>query len=389
MKREKELSSMKIIKEQSILFIKPDYHYSFTYCEELSKRGWDAHIYVPSHYPENLLSYNEYILKTPSVLGYFTNKYIETLWLIRQSIKYKNIVFYGKIHTFSSKSLSSKLSKKRRFILELAILKMLKKNLIYLPSGCHDEFTKEEFFQFDYGNVCSNCGFFDRCNDEINKINFDVVKKYFTTSINLGFYKTPHYESSVIKYKCIEVPDKIFLDKVPREYQLLKNNNIKIFHSTALETRQTNSKNIKGSNHIKEAVSRLRDEGYSCEYVHLSGIPASKMKYYQAQSDIYVDQLIYGMWGSTAIEAMSLGKAVICYLRPEWKENFLNNFGYTDIPIIEATTASIYSTLKKLLEDTSLIEKFGEASKNFAMKHYDIQDNVDEFINLIKKLNQN
>ena len=50
------------------------------------------------------------------------------------------------------------------------------------------------------------------------------------------------------------------------------------------------------------------------------------MRFYQAQADIVVDQLIYGHWGSTAVECMALGKPVVCYLDKRWKENFMDNY---------------------------------------------------------------
>ena len=40
------------------------------------------------------------------------------------------------------------------------------------------------------------------------------------------------------------------------------------------------------------------------------------MRYYQVQADIIVEQLIYGWWGSTAIEGM-LGKPVTVILIPK------------------------------------------------------------------------
>ena len=76
------------------------------------------------------------------------------------------------------------------------------------------------------------------------------------------------------------------------------------------------------------------------------------MLYYQLQADIVVEQLIYGWWGSTGIETMALGKPVVCYLRSEWKENFLNHFKeYSSLPIVEADTSTIYEVLKKLTID--------------------------------------
>ena len=111
------------------------------------------------------------------------------------------------------------------------------------------------------------------------------------------------------------------------------------------------------------------------------------MRFYQAQADIVVEQLIYGSWGSTGVETMALGKPVVCYLRPSWKAMFLSSFPeYDDLPIIEADTNTIYDELKKLVVDKDLRQQKGEASRRFAEAHFDPEKNTREFI---KKLEGN
>jgi glycosyltransferase involved in cell wall biosynthesis len=103
------------------------------------------------------------------------------------------------------------------------------------------------------------------------------------------------------------------------------------------------------------------------------------MRYYQVQADIVVDQLIYGWWGSTAIEAMALGKPVICYLSPSWKEIFLKRFPeYTSLPIVEGNTQNIYEVLKRLTTDKDYREQKGKESRLFAEKHFDVKKNARE-----------
>ena len=66
------------------------------------------------------------------------------------------------------------------------------------------------------------------------------------------------------------------------------------------------------------------------------------MKYYQVQADIVVEQLIYGWWGSTGVETMSLGKPVICYLRESQMKEFNNNYPeIKSIPIVKANVFNI------------------------------------------------
>ncbi len=111
------------------------------------------------------------------------------------------------------------------------------------------------------------------------------------------------------------------------------------------------------------------------------------MKYYQAQCDIAVDQLIYGWWGSTSIECMALGKPVVCYLNPELKNEFFKSFTeYKSLPIIEADINSIYHVLKKLVSDAEYRKKAGEESRRFSEKHFDARINSKLFSNLLISL---
>ena len=88
--------------------------------------------------------------------------------------------------------------------------------------------------------------------------------------------------------------------------------------------------------------------------------------------------------GSTFVEASALGKPVVCYLRPSFKNFFLNNFSeYRNLPILEADTKSIYDVLKRLVVDSDLRIKSGVESRVFAEQHFDSKKNAQSLIKLI------
>ena len=53
-----------MIKNSSILFVRPDYHCSFFYRDEFRKLGWKADIIVGNNHPQDLLYSNKKILKS-------------------------------------------------------------------------------------------------------------------------------------------------------------------------------------------------------------------------------------------------------------------------------------------------------------------------------------
>jgi glycosyltransferase involved in cell wall biosynthesis len=110
------------------------------------------------------------------------------------------------------------------------------------------------------------------------------------------------------------------------------------------------------------------------------------MRYFQVQADLIIDQLIYGQWGSSALEGVALGKPVICYFNKEWKINYLRNFSIDVWPFIEADTDSIYGVIKNLLDNPSLILEYSKLSTEFATKYLNIESNVKEFVSYLESI---
>ena len=111
------------------------------------------------------------------------------------------------------------------------------------------------------------------------------------------------------------------------------------------------------------------------------------MRFYQVQADIVVEQLLSGIWGSTGVETMALGKPVVCYLRQSWKDYFFESFPeYDSLPIIEANIENIYDILKKLVIDEAYRLQKGKESREFAINHFNPTKNTIGLINLLNSL---
>lgn len=365
--------------KKSILFVIPDYHCSFFYRDELRKRGWKADIYVPTYYPEKLLYSKEDIIKLknmPKIFKPFYHFFVLMAWFIR----YKYFLLYGnaQILPLLPKSIESLISK--GFRIDLFMAKLFNKKLIYLPSGCIDVDLKENIAKYDSGNICGNCGWGDLvCNDKVNKVKFNIIRKYFDLCIGFPEFISTQYEQYRIKYKAVDLNLWSLNVDIPKKFLLPKTKNIRIMHSFFSANRNNNKKNIKGSPFVVSAIEKLKNEGYNVEYFYVTDVETKNMRYYQAQADIIVEQLIYGWWGSTGVETMALGKPVICYLRKDAKENFFKSFPeYDSLPIIEANTENIYEVLKKTVEDKEFRDKKAKQSREFAESFFDIEKNTTE-----------
>ncbi|WP_173506636.1 glycosyltransferase [Marinobacterium sp. xm-d-530] len=384
-------------KRQSLLFVRPDYHCSFIYRDELRKRGWKADVFVDPLYPRKLL-YRDDVITAPhsySIQKYrylrYMNNIVAILWWLLKATRYKYHVYYGRppVNSYFETKFGLTRIFGRDFSVELAIARFFGIRLIYVPPGCHDEALKEEVMKFDNGQVCGNCGAYDRCDDNKNKLNFSRLRRYFDARVGFGTLDPTVYVASHMKYKVIDLdlwcPDM----EVPPEHVLPETNALRIMHSSNLAAsgRTWKQRDIKGSPFVFEAVDRLKAEGYNVDYYFVDNVRSRDMRYYQAQADIVVDQLRYGWWGSTLIECAALGKPVICYLRESWKSRFLSIFKeYSSLPVIEADVDTIYDELKKLVDNESYRLKNGHEMRKFAEQHFNPESNVKAFIKLLESI---
>ena len=319
-------------KAKSVLFFTPDYHCSFFLRDELRRRGWHAEILVPFGYPSQLL-FNDDVIEA-KVKGRLN---LPFCWLM--ALRYKYVIHYG-VFGFGDSRFGSIGDSGLKIFLRL--LRLLGCKIIYLPSGCHDHVSKEDWFKVDEGNVCGNCGFEPMCNDRQNNKNFEFVRRFASASLVGDGHKTTEFEETRIRYKSFDLslyrPDLV----IPSRHRWQPSEDIRILHSHSLDDRLLGGKNIKGTPFVIDAVDKLKAEGHKVSLVNLTGIPSREMRFHQVQADIIVDQLIYGGYGSTALEGLALGKPVICFIRPAWKSFLASIYSeWANCPIISATTETV------------------------------------------------
>jgi hypothetical protein len=104
----------------------------------------------------------------------------------------------------------------------------------------------------------------------------------------------------------------------------------------------------KGTPYILDAVKNLKAEGLKFDFRLIEGLTNLRARELYEQADIVIDQLLAGWYGGFAVEAMALGKPVICYLRRE-DFSFLPERMADELPLIEANPHSITSVLRDWL----------------------------------------
>jgi len=375
-----------------ILFVRPDLNSTFAQRKELINIGAKPIIFLGLDYPKKLLFDSKQVVgkkffKKRSGIFRIFNVLINFAEFLFYSFRSDYIIYYGSPPLIKS---FDKFFNKKSFSLELHILKKIfKKHIVFQSTGCREEYLKKDFKKFDNGKICGNCGYYDTCNDEINAKNFDLIKKYSELNIGYGFVNSNQYKQHHFKYKSIDLELFSPSISIPRKFLLKKFDGLTIYHSSFIKEsgRDLNGKDIKGSKYIIKAIDKLISEGFKIRKLILTDIPMKDLRYYQVQSDIVVDQLIYGCYGSTGIECMALGKPVISYINSESKKFFLKNFDeFDDLPIIEANPGNIYNVLKELVEDSEKIKHIGFRSRKFVEKQYNPKINSKILLNKLKYL---
>jgi hypothetical protein len=125
-----------------------------------------------------------------------------------------------------------------------------------------------------------------------------------------------------------------------------------------------NSAWTKGSRHLMDAIQRLNAEGEAIELVRVQGVPNEEVLQLFAKATIVADQFICGAFGYTALEAMALGRPVLCYLREPEKV-----LGAKECPIINASPDEIYDRLRWCLANRDRLVEIGLQGRRY-VEHY-------------------
>jgi len=137
-----------------------------------------------------------------------------------------------------------------------------------------------------------------------------------------------------------------------------------------------NHRALKGTEHILRAVDELQNEGVAIEIAILEGMSNSELPAAIRAADVVVDQIIIGWYAMFAMEAMALGKPVVCHIRGDYRDLYVASglIESDELPLINADHATIKATLKQLSEaPREELALIGARSRAFVEKHHSLQ----------------
>jgi glycosyltransferase involved in cell wall biosynthesis len=155
-------------------------------------------------------------------------------------------------------------------------------------------------------------------------------------------------------------------------YPSLNNNKPLIIHSPT-------AKVAKGSNIIIPIIEELKKQ-FDFDFMLLHDISREKVLEIMQKADIFLDQIIGGSYGMAAMEAMSFGKPVMCYIMPQVFEAGLS----AECPIVNTNPDNLKEQLIKLITNSQLRNEIGIKSREFAEKFHDVEKVSSQLLTIYK-----
>jgi hypothetical protein len=173
----------------------------------------------------------------------------------------------------------------------------------------------------------------------------------------------PHWDTLCISHFSIDVDDWTPSQAAPREGRALR-----ILHAP-------NHKNIKGTQFFEQAVIDLQREGVNVELIMVQGLPNAQLRVLMQSCDVIADQLIIGWYAMFAIEAMALGKPVLCYTRSDLEDLYVQAdlLQRGELPLINCNPTSVVDVIRKLaFASPCSLSKLGERGRAYVEKRHSL-----------------
>ncbi|MGD9569050.1 MAG: glycosyltransferase [Sedimentibacter sp.] len=136
------------------------------------------------------------------------------------------------------------------------------------------------------------------------------------------------------------------------------------------------SAGIKGTSYVIKVIEELKDK-YDFDFKLVQGKSHLEAKKIYEMADIIIDQLLTGTYGLLAIEAMAMGKVVICWISEDMKDNYSN-----ELPIISANPDTLKEKLEHIIKNKDMLEEVGKRSRRFVEKYHNSEMIVKELLKL-------
>jgi len=138
----------------------------------------------------------------------------------------------------------------------------------------------------------------------------------------------------------------------------------------------------KGTASIISAVGSLKTDGYDIDLNIVENRPHRELVQEMKNSDIVIDQInpAIGTYGMVSVEAMALGKPVVCHLKEEYIALFAN------CPIVNSGADKLKERISYLIDDMDARRKLGGQGRRYVEKNHGADMVAKKLITCYKKI---
>lgn len=157
----------------------------------------------------------------------------------------------------------------------------------------------------------------------------------------------------------------------PQYPKLLEHQSLRIVHAP-------NHRHFKGTQYLETAVNELKNEGIAIELVLVERVPNEQALEIYRSADVIFDQCLIGFHGYFAIEAMALGKPVMCFIRDP--EKYLLH--PQQCPLLNIHRDDLKQLLRHLATcERQVLQDIGQRSRAYVEQYH----SLDAFAKRLKK----
>lgn len=161
-----------------------------------------------------------------------------------------------------------------------------------------------------------------------------------------GFYEHVHF-----------VPVMVDLDQYQPIQHSVPNPRPLIVHAPT-------SPEVKGTRIILETIEKLKLT-YDFDFQLIRGMSHEEARVWYQKADLIIDQILIGCYGLLSVEAMAMGKPVVC-----WISEFMREHYPKELPLIAANPHTLMETLEHLLKNQESLPIFGRQGRAYVERYH-------------------
>ena len=268
----------------------------------------------------------------------------------------------SRVHTFADGGILPPVPKGRVATAELLAYRLLRIPLLVWVYGA-DVRTRECTMKLGPYNCCTDCTQVGKacvCDSQTGNANILRLRANHAIVFSMGdmIEYTPGSRNNLF-YWPLDLAGKHAAVPVPIASKLDVNRMLRVVHAP-------NHREFKGTRHLEHAIRALQDEGVPIELVLVEMLPNHEALDIYRTADVIFDQCLIGFHGYFALEAMALGKPVMCYIRKP--EEYLLHPG--ECPIINTHVDTLKDDLRRLVSSRHELELIGQRGRLYVEQHF-------------------